>query len=87
MTKLVKIPTSTQNSGAGKKNTARKKNTQFLLTHSILSENDTKVIFSRNKKKYGTFGVPIPHLTQQILKPITQVLVLNHRGAGIQSIF
>ena len=33
-----------------------KKNTPFLLTHSILSENDTKVIFSRNKKKYGTFG-------------------------------
>ena len=58
MSKLVKIPTSTQNSGAGKKkNTARKKkNTPFLLTHSILSENDPKVILSRNKKKYGTLG-------------------------------
>ena len=28
-----------------------KKNTVFLLTHSILDENVTKVIFSRNKKK------------------------------------
>ena len=31
-------------SGSGKKNTV------FLLTHSILDENVTKVIFSRNKK-------------------------------------
>ena len=34
----------------------KKKNTVFLLTHSILDENVTKVIFTRNKKKYGTFG-------------------------------
>ena len=33
-----------------------KKNTVFLLSHSILDEIVTKVIFSRNKKKYGTFG-------------------------------
>ena len=57
MSKLVQIPKSTQNSGAGKKKySSEKKNTPFSLTHSILSENDTKVIFSRNKKKYGTFA-------------------------------
>ena len=56
MYKLVQIPKSTQNSGAEKKNTARKKNTPFFLTHSILSENDTKVIMSKNKKKYGSFS-------------------------------
>ena len=50
MSKLVQIPSSTQNSGAGKKIQVGKKNTPFLLTHSILSENDTKVIFSKNKK-------------------------------------
>ena len=51
MSKLVQIPSSTQNSGAGKKKySSEKKNTPFLLTHSILSENDTKVIFSKSKK-------------------------------------
>ena len=34
-----------------KKNKNRKKNTQFLLTQSILSENDKKVIFSKNNLK------------------------------------
>ena len=33
-----------------------KKNTVFLLTHTILGENVTKVIFSNNKKEYGTFA-------------------------------
>ena len=34
-----------------------KKNTVFLLTHSILSKIATKVYFTR-EKKYGTFGSP-----------------------------
>ena len=43
----------------------RKKNTVFLLTHSILDENVTKVIFSRNKKKYGTFDVTTPYFADR----------------------
>ena len=41
-----------------------KKNTLFLLTHSSLDENVTKVIFSRNKKKkYGTFALMGQNMT------------------------
>ena len=57
MYKLIQFPKSTQNSDAGKKIQIGKK-TQFLLSQSILNENDTKVIFSTKKKKYGTFAPP-----------------------------
>ena len=50
MYKLIQFPKSTQNSDAGKKIQIGKK-TQFLLSQSILNENDTKVIFSTKKKK------------------------------------
>ena len=39
-----------------------KKNTPFLLTHSNLNENVTKVIFTRNKKKYGTFATTLQNI-------------------------
>ena len=60
MSKSVQIPSSTQKSGAGTKNTARKKKRihEFLHTQSIASENVTKVIFLKNKKNTLLMGTP-----------------------------
>ena len=55
MSKLVKIPTSTQNSGAGKKNTARKKK-YTIFTHSLDFERKWHESNLFQEKKYGTFG-------------------------------
>ena len=53
-----------------------KKNTPFLLTHSNLNENVTKVIFSREIKKYGTFDIAD-------VKTSTNILDYQHRSANI----
>ena len=43
-------------SEGGKKKTALEKKTPFSLTHSILAEKWSKMNFSGEIKKYGTFG-------------------------------
>ena len=57
MYKVIQIPKSLKILKPEKKYNSEKK-TQFLLTQSILSESDTKVIFSTNEKKHGTFAPP-----------------------------